>query len=394
MHKTPGLAAGIRSALRYAGAATGRAFVGPRIVGLEVTHFCNLACGFCETHGRFMAAPITKRRKYVGERRTMELDTIVKLGRSLNRLGAEWVELSGKGDPIVHPELPEIVRILKRAGLRCSMFTNGTVKRPGLVSALVDTGLDRLNLSLNAATRDVFAKVTGKDLFNNAIEFTQEVLDKRRAAKQTEPWVRLTFVVCKDNVADVAEAVDLCIRMGVNEGGWCVMGELSETSTIQLERSEVDWLLERVPGWAARLEAAGVVHDLKAFAEDLQTRIGLGPQQENPLQRSLPCYEGWNHTVISPDGTVQPCCYCENEKLGNIVEQDFVQVWQGEAYQDFRRRSLEMPKTGRAICRECFTSCNRGHENRRIDDRLHTIGMGGGRRQAAAPHGVPGAASS
>jgi radical SAM protein with 4Fe4S-binding SPASM domain len=320
----------------------------------------------------------------------MDLDTITRLGRSLNRLGVEWVELSGKGDPIVHPELPEIVRILKRSGLRCSMFTNGSVQRPGLVGALVDNGLDRLNLSLNAATREVYAKVTGKDLFDNAIGFVREVLEKRRALRREEPWVRLTTVVCKDNVADMEQAIGLCVELGVNEGGWCVMGELSETSTIQLERTDADWLLERVPGWAARLDAAGIVHDLEAFAEDLRLRIGLGPQQENPVQRGLPCYEGWNHTVISPDGTVAPCCYCENEKLGNVVEQDFVQIWQGEPYQDFRRRSLEMPKTGRSICRECFTSCNRGHENRRIDNRLRMVGLGGHRHsEATAPGPVP-----
>src|SRR5690242_4636032 len=66
VHKTSGIVSRVRGALRLAGAATGKAFVGPRMVGLEVTHFCNLGCGFCETHGRFMALPIVKRRTYVG----------------------------------------------------------------------------------------------------------------------------------------------------------------------------------------------------------------------------------------------------------------------------------------------------------------------------------------
>jgi radical SAM protein with 4Fe4S-binding SPASM domain len=392
MHHTPGFAARLHSALRYAGAATGVALVGPRVVGLEVTHFCNLACGFCETHGRFMPLPVTKRRTYVGERRTMDLDTIRRLGGSLKRLGVDWVELSGKGDPIVHPELPEIVRILKGAGLRCSMFTNGSVQRPGLVAALVDNGLDNLNLSLNAATREVYAKVTGRDLFEKAVAFIREVLDYRRAKGGRRPWVRLTTVVCKDNVDDVDAQVELCRTLGVDEGGWCVMGELRETTDIRLERPEADRLLGRIPEWRARLDAAGIVHDLPTFEEDLRLRVGLGPQQENPVQRALPCYEGWNHAVISPDGTVAPCCYCENVKLGNVVEQDFVQIWEGEPYRDFRRRSLEMPKTGRAICRECFTSCNRGQENRRIDRRLRLVGRGGGRVSESAPDALPGPA--
>ena len=132
MHQTSGLASRTRGALRLLGAATGRALTGPRLVGIEITHFCNLNCGFCESHGRFMPAPIVKTRSYVGERRTMDLETIERLARSLGKLGVEWVELSGKGDPIVHPKLPEVVRLIKGAGLRCSMFTNGAVPRPGL----------------------------------------------------------------------------------------------------------------------------------------------------------------------------------------------------------------------------------------------------------------------
>ena len=389
MHRTPGLAAAMRSALRYAGAATGKPLVGPRIVGLEVTHFCNLACGFCETHGRFMALPVTKRRSYAGERRTMGLDTLTRLGRSLNRLGVEWVELSGKGDPIVHPELPEIVRILRRAGLRCSMFSNGTVKRPGLVPTLVDGGLDRLNLSLNAATRETYATVAGKDLFENAFDFVKEIIATRRAGGR-HPWVRLTFVVCKDNVADMARSVELCRELGVDEGGWCVMGELRETAPIQLDRADADALLAQAPGWMRALDAAGIVHDLANFAEDLALRIGQGPRQDNPVQRGLPCYEGWNHTVIGPDGTVMPCCYCENEPLGNVFDSDFEAVWKGEKYADFRRRSLEMPKTGRPICRECFTSCNRSQENRRIWTRLKRVGLGGhATADAPAAEGMP-----
>jgi radical SAM protein with 4Fe4S-binding SPASM domain len=389
--RSTGIEAKLHAALRYAGAATGVALVGPRVVGLEVTHFCNLSCGFCETHGRFMPAPITKRRSYVGERRSMDLDTIRRLAGSLKRIGVDWVELSGKGDPIVHPELPEIVRILKTAGLRCSMFTNGSVQRPGLVAALVDHGLDNLNLSMNAGTREVFAKVTGKDLFERSIAFVAEVLEhRRRRGPEKRPWVRLTTVVCKDNLDDVDAQVELCCRLGVDEGGWCVMGELRETTAIRLDRDDADRLLARVPAWAAKLDAAGIAHDFATFEEDLRLRIGAGPQQDNPVQRSVPCYEGWNHAVISPDGTVAPCCYCENVKLGNVVEQDFEQVWRGEAYQEFRRRSLEMPKTGRAICRECFTSCNRAQMNRTIDQRLHWIGRGGPRSSdAGAPDAMP-----
>lgn len=395
MHKTSGLRSRARGALRLLGASLGRPLTGPRLVGLEITHFCNLKCTFCESHGSLLPAPVTQRRAYTGGRRTMDLDTIRRLARSLSRVGVEWVELSGKGDPIVHPELAAIVGLVKDAGLRCSMFTNGTVSRPGLAEQLIAKGLDRLNLSLNAASREVYARTTGRDLYDKAIEFVSSVLALRQNRGSDRPWVRLTFVVCKDNVADMERSVELCRELGADEGGWSVMGELPETRPIQLDRAEVDGLLSGLPGWRARLDAAGVTHNLATFEEDLASRFESGARQENPLQRELPCYEGWMHAVVAPDGTVAPCCYCENVQLGNVVEQDFEEVWRGEKYQAFRQASLDMPKTQKPICNECFTTCNKAFENRRFHERLRPLepltrlapGRNGAR--AGAPSAIP-----
>ncbi|MBI1795839.1 MAG: radical SAM protein [Candidatus Eisenbacteria bacterium] len=395
MHTISGFRARANGALRLLGAAAGRSLVGPRVVGLEITHFCNLKCGFCETHGFLMPAPIIHRRAYEGGRKSMDLPTIERLCGSLAKLGVAWVELSGKGDPIVHPKLPEIVRVIKQAGLQCSMFTNGTVPRPDLAATLVDAGLDRLNISLNAATRESYARVAGKDLWDKVIAFLDDVLALRSRAGGGRPWVRLSFVVNRDNVDDMERSVAFCREKGVNEGGWCVMGELPETTRLQLDHAQVETLLAGLPGWIASLEAAGVTHDLAGFTEDLKSRVGTPGEQNNPLQRSLPCYEGWMHTVISPDGAVTPCCYCEDEKFGNVFDQDFTDIWHGAKYADFRRRSLAMAETHEPICWECFTTCNRALQNRRIHERLGPLvtirQLTGARRNGHAANGAPAA---
>lgn len=378
MHHTSGLRAKVHGALRLLGAASNHPLVGPRLVGLEITHFCNLKCGFCESHGRLMPAPIIHRRSYAGDRRSMDLDTIRRLARSLAKLGVPWVELSGKGDPVVHPKLPEIIRILKGEGLRCSMYTTGSVPRPDLAATLVECGLDRLNLSLNAATRETWARVAGRDLFDQALGLLKDVLELRRRRGSKAPWVRVSFVVCQDNWQDMPRSVELLRELGVDEGGWSVMGELLEIVPLQLDTAQARQLGAAIPAWKATLADAGIVHDLDAFANDLELRIrghGRPGPQENPLQRSLPCYEGWMHAVIGPDGAVAPCCYCENANLGNVVERDFEEVWKGERYAAFRDKSLTMPRSQDAICRECYTSCNKSHENRRTHERLRQLGL-------------------
>jgi len=370
MHATTGLRAKVVGGLRLLGTTTDRPLVGPRLVGLEITHFCNLSCGFCESHSTLMSAPITKRREYAGGRRALDLETIRRLARSLARLGVPWVELSGKGDPVVHPQLPEVVRAIKEAGLRCSMFTTGSVPRADLAATLVEVGLDRLNLSLNAGSREVWARVAGKDLWDQALGFLKQVLELRRARGSKRPWVRVSFVVCKDNVADIGASVELIRELGVDEGGWCVMGELPETASLQLDPEQAASVRAGLPGWIETLDAAGIVHDLRGLAEELPLRVGTRGAQENPMQRKLPCYEGWMHAVIAPDGAVVPCCYCEGVKLGNIVDQDFAEIWNGTKYVELRRRMLAMAHSQEPICVECYTSCNRALANREVHERL------------------------
>jgi len=163
---------------------------------------------------------------------------------------------------------------------------------------------------------------------------------------------------------------------------------------LQLEERDVERLLAGIPGWAKTLEAAGIVHDLRGLAEELPLRVGVGGKQENPMQRDLPCYEGWMHAVIGPDGDVAPCCYCEGQNLGNVVEQDFADIWNGPRYVDLRRRMHAMAQTQTPICPECYTTCNRALANRQVHERLGALRIfqpqphGNGARHAPAQVGV------
>jgi radical SAM protein with 4Fe4S-binding SPASM domain len=355
-----------RQVWRTFGASLGHALVGPHVVDLEVTHHCNLHCVFCESHGSLQAAPVTERRTYVGGRQTMDLPTIRRLAGELARAGVDLVELSGKGDPLAHPDRIEIVRAIKGTGMACSMVTNATLAPPGLASELVELGLDRVNVSLNAGTGEIYQRINGCNLWDKAVSFLQDVLSHRRAAGHRRPWVRVSHVVCRDNLDDFDNMVQICLDLGVDEVVLTVMGELRETVHLRLTPEDVTRLLAGVPKWQTRLDQAGIVHNLSEFSTDLPIRSGEAKTQENPLQRTVPCYVGWFFCVIGPDGVVVPCCYCEEEILGNIHEQSFAKIWHGATYRRFRGNSLALPRTGRPICRECFTTCNKAAENLRI----------------------------
>jgi radical SAM protein with 4Fe4S-binding SPASM domain len=359
---------------RYLGIKLGRPLAGPQVVSLETTHHCNLRCSFCESHGILLESPITAKREYVGGKKKMDLETIRRVARELAEVGTDLVELSGKGDPIAHPQLTEIVKAIKDAGLQCALVTNGTLAKPDLAPTLVERGLDRLSVSLNSGSREVFLRSNKRDLWDKATGFLAEVLARRRAAGARRPWVRISHVVTKENVDDLENMVGICVQLGVDEVSFYVMGELPETPHLQLDDREVAGVRAEVDRWCGILDRGHVVHALPMFARELELRAKHGKPQENPLQRRIPCYEGWMFCVIGPDGVVAPCCYCEEENLGNVHDASFSDIWYGALYKKYREDSLAMPKTGRQICDECFTSCNRAKENLRVHNRVHPLG--------------------
>jgi radical SAM protein with 4Fe4S-binding SPASM domain len=301
----------------------------------------------------------------------MDPTTVASLARDLRRIGTGLLELSGKGEPTTHPEFAQILTSIQGAGLPCSLVTNGTHTPPGLPATAVAGALDRLTLSLNAGSQEVHARVSGQDLWGRAVTFLREILEERRRRGSARPWCRVSYVVCKDNLGDLENLVRLGCEAKPDDLLLCVMGELPETRHLQLDAGDVARLQQPAEAWARQLAQAGVTHNLPSFLAEVPLRLSAGPVQSNPLQRIVPCYEAWRFAVIGPDGAVVPCCYCEETILGNVNEEGFASLWRGATYQDLRRRMLAIPKTGRPICRECFTNCNRSRENLRLHRRLH-----------------------
>jgi len=117
----------------------------PKGVNLLVSHKCNLRCYFCTVPSEEHSGP-----------RFMELHTVRAACDKLIGLPLRSLTVSG-GEPLLHPDLLELLRIARAATPRLSLNTNGTLCRdPGLVRELASL-LDSVTISLdghNARTHD------------------------------------------------------------------------------------------------------------------------------------------------------------------------------------------------------------------------------------------------
>ena len=128
---------------------------------LSLTDKCNLRCTYC------MPA---QGLEWLSKQAVMTADEIVRVvGISVTKLAIRELRLTG-GEPLVRPDLVDIVRSLRRQhpDLPISMTTNG-VGLDKKAQALKDAGLTRINVSLDSLHQETFESLTRRPVLNRVL---------------------------------------------------------------------------------------------------------------------------------------------------------------------------------------------------------------------------------
>ncbi len=120
----------------------------PRSVRLSLTDRCDLACIYCRPH---------KQDGYLDER--LDLDAWKTMVRGLVAAGVRRVRLTG-GEPLLHPNVVEVVRFLGTLGLDDIAITTNATRLARHARALREAGLRRVNISLDTLDGPRFARMT------------------------------------------------------------------------------------------------------------------------------------------------------------------------------------------------------------------------------------------
>ena len=122
----------------------------PFLVQMVVVRRCNLACGYCNEFDQTSPPVPTELLK-------------VRIAH-VRRLGALSVEFTG-GEPLLHPDLPELIRHAKREGIpRARLISNAFLMSEEKVKALNAAGLDHLQVSVDGVEPNAVTVKTLKPL--------------------------------------------------------------------------------------------------------------------------------------------------------------------------------------------------------------------------------------
>lgn len=292
------------------------------VVVWNITRKCNLRCLHCYSH--------SENCDYTDELTTQQGFELLD---DLANFGSPVVLFSG-GEPLIRPDLPQLIQHARSLGLRAVISTNGTLISPERAAQFAELGLSYVGVSLDGlpATNDQFRGLTGA--FDRALAGI-------RNCKAAGVKVGLRFTIHKNNVFDIPGIFDLleaediprvCFYHLVYAGRG---SELIEQDLTHLQtRQTIDLIIDRTADLFARgLKKEVLTVDNHADGPYIYLRL----LREGKTDRAAEVMEllkmnGGNSTgsgigCVSWDGAVHPDQFWRHETLGNIKERKFSEIW-------------------------------------------------------------------
>src|ERR1700712_3787919 len=176
----------------------------PVCLYLEVTNRCNLLCETCPRTFEDLEPPAD-----------MSWDLFTRIVDQVPDVAR--VVLHGVGEPMLVKDLPRMIRYLKDRGTYVLFNTNGTLVKPKRFSELIDTGLDELRVSLDAADRASYLRVRGKDYFDRIVRDVGKFVAYQKSVDASTPRVSRWPTGLKETVEQLPAFVRLAAEMEVRE---------------------------------------------------------------------------------------------------------------------------------------------------------------------------------
>jgi radical SAM protein with 4Fe4S-binding SPASM domain len=281
---------------------------------LEVTRSCNHACLHCYN---FWSAP-----GYAGQ---AGLDVAAEghcapleplLERLLEQVTCRTLVLTG-GEPLLRPDLPQLVEFIARRGPKVNLITNGHLLSEALTARLIEAGVTIFELPLLSFRREVHDALSGASGAFDAVLAALAHIRKHRGQAVA------VFVATKRNIADLGETLKLAYAFGARG----VMFNRFNPGGRGLAHLE-----ELLPTLGQVREALGV-------AERAATALGLPISCSIPLQPCLIDMSEYPHLwhgfcaagsqrayyTIDPSGDVRPCNHTPTV-LGNLWQAPFAAI--------------------------------------------------------------------
>ncbi len=308
---------------------------------IEVTMKCNLKCIHCFRNNLM---------EDLGE---MELSDFKRVLSNAERAGIKKVVFSGWGEPLVHNDILEMLRLCKERGFTVLLNTNGTLLRE-YANDLVKLGVDEIVVSVDAVSHELYESIRVGGEIDVVTEGLIKIKELMLGKGIWKPSVSIQFTLNRRNVKELRKLIEYARIVGATHVFISNVIPLSTKSEEKIACYLSDDCLYEV-------KRLGM--DLAKISLETKVLITL-PSMSISVERSCP-FITKKALFIRWDGGVSPCIYYSHNWrsafmgverrikaviFGNALKQDLRDIWLSDDYVRFRFRTyfFSMPS-----CLDC-----------------------------------------
>jgi radical SAM protein with 4Fe4S-binding SPASM domain len=273
----------------------------PALINIEISSICNLHCIHCPPHMNIFKERIRKHN-------SMSLSTFNKIMDEIDRFGRRNISLHKDGEPLLHPDIENILhRVKLNQDHVVYLTTNGHKLNKRINEILLENKIDIINISLGAATSEFYEKVRGRD-FNKVIANINCLLDDIKKTSY-KPRVILQII-------DLNEFPEMRDEIKIFKRTW--------------QTRDVEISIWKKLNWGV-------------FKED------------SIFSYRYPCYSLWESFNINSNNVITACCMDWKQELviGNIEDKSIEKIWKDDLLRRLRMMHINGEENKIELCKTC-----------------------------------------
>lgn len=312
----------------------------PFLLYVDPSSLCNFRCQFCPTGYKSMV----ERAGY--KRQILDFDVFKKLIDGLEEFSQplKVLRMNKVGEPLLNTKIAEMIRYAKKSG-RVSYIdfaTNAGLLNEKTSEALIDAGLDRLNISIEGVNSEQYKRFCGANVdFENLVKQIRFFYENKKAC---EVVIKIPSNYISAQDVDTFKTIfgDICDRIFVEN-----LTSIWPNFNINDESNEITVSEESQYG--------GVIKDRKI------------------------CSYIFYSMAVNADGTVSACCPDWEEKLiiGDLKQNSIYEIWHSDQLRKLQYQHLKGQRYENEVCSNCghIKFCQVDDIDEYADKILNNIGM-------------------
>ncbi len=289
----------------------------PISVAFEPTTSCNLRCPECPSGLRAFTRPTGMLESNFFKK------TVDQISKEISYLIFYF-----QGEPYLNPDFLDMVKYAAQKKVYTATSTNAHYLTDENAKRTIESGLDRLIISIDGTTQDVYQQYRVGGKLDKVIAGAKNVVKWKKELNSKTPFIIFQFLVVKPNEHQMEDVKRLAKEVGVDQ--------------VRFKTAQV-YDFENDPN-----QLIPTNNKYSRYRRDADGKMMFKGRLKNE------CWRLHHAPVISWDGLVVPCCFDKDatHQLGNLKTQDFKSIWQNDNYKYFRQEI----KKGRGnidICANC-----------------------------------------